>query len=675
MKFMNLLLCTSMVLSLSAPCFAEQTFEMENALAEVKARLDIGDFKDFRSEYRTDDDGDTAYYFDWENNDEENYEYISAVYSDGVIIGYDHSFSGEYNSDVKISEISVEEAKKVAEEFIKNANPKIYQDIEIIENNSNELGGSSYYFNLIITKDGVPIIGSGGNISVSKSANKVRYFHIAYDSDIEFLPVSGIISEDEAKTAYAKQLAPTLQYAYNYDYTKKELFVYPRFASENADLLINATDGSIYEVPKTAYISGAAGGSMNKKEVAEDMAADREFSMAELLELEKISGLMSEKEAEAKIRENKLIDLDSELELQSVRLVRDYINNEKYSYNFGFVKESEEKYSYANVNINAKTGEILSFYKNGDYTKKDGQNIETEKQIADEALKAFVGDKYAEFKLKENETKGLVSYIRTHNGTEVSGDGASFSFDGNDDLVSYNLNYTDIEEFPSLDGALTAEEAFYKATEAVDFKLAYSVDYEKKLATPVYCFAENDRVKTFTQDAFSGVLIDYKGEALKEDKKIEYSDINNHYAKDKFLKLAEFGIGFSEEELKPNKEITQAEFLSLLNKVFGYAVDLEEVYKRSFAEGLITKEEREDLSPVTRENAAIFMIKEMGAEEYAKHDEIFAMPFSDVTENKGYIGILKAFGVVSGDGTGNFNPNNTISRGEALIMIYNYLNK
>ena len=54
---------------------------------------------------------------------------------------------------------------------------------------------------------------------------------------------------------------------------------------------------------------------------------------------------------------------------------------------------------------------------------------------------------------------------------------------------------------------------------------------------------------------------------------------------------------------------------------------------------------------------------------------MFINPFSDVTENKGPIAYLKAIGVVSGDGNGNFNPKNTITRGEALIMIYNYLNR
>ena len=78
---------------------------------------------------------------------------------------------------------------------------------------------------------------------------------------------------------------------------------------------------------------------------------------------------------------------------------------------------------------------------------------------------------------------------------------------------------------------------------------------------------------------------------------------------------------------------------------------------------------------MTRENAAIFIIREMGAERYARHNEIFEPPFADVTENKGYIAILKAEKIINGDGSGNFYPQNAVTRGEALVMIYNYFTR
>ena len=65
----------------------------------------------------------------------------------------------------------------------------------------------------------------------------------------------------------------------------------------------------------------------------------------------------------------------------------------------------------------------------------------------------------------------------------------------------------------------------------------------------------------------------------------------------------------------------------------------------------------------------------IGAENYAKYNDIYVTPFNDVTENKGYIALLSAMGVLSGDGNGNFNPNREMTRAESIIMIYNYLTR
>ena len=68
------------------------------------------------------------------------------------------------------------------------------------------------------------------------------------------------------------------------------------------------------------------------------------------------------------------------------------------------------------------------------------------------------------------------------------------------------------------------------------------------------------------------------------------------------------------------------------------------------------------------------MIDALGVGEYAAYD-IYKQPFADVSENTGYIAILAAMGVVQGDENGNFNPDNDITRAEAAIMVYNYLNR
>ena len=79
--------------------------------------------------------------------------------------------------------------------------------------------------------------------------------------------------------------------------------------------------------------------------------------------------------------------------------------------------------------------------------------------------------------------------------------------------------------------------------------------------------------------------------------------------------------------------------------------------------------------PLSRENSAIYLIRIMGIEEVAKLEGIYKSKFSDVEENIGYISILNAMGVFNGDENGNFNPKKNLTRADAMIVIYNYLNR
>ncbi len=54
---------------------------------------------------------------------------------------------------------------------------------------------------------------------------------------------------------------------------------------------------------------------------------------------------------------------------------------------------------------------------------------------------------------------------------------------------------------------------------------------------------------------------------------------------------------------------------------------------------------------------------------------IYKSVFPDVTHNIGYISILAGLGVFNGDEQGMFNPQNKLTRADAAIIIYNYLNR
>lgn len=651
--------------------FAAETTGLENAVSEVKSRIEIRDYEEFESEIRT-ENGQDVYLLNWAENTDDGYEFLGVAYSDGVILSYESSFKGKYSNERKFADVGRGEAEQIAKDFLRKINPGIYENIDIESAGETDLISNSHYFYLQRIHNGIPVLGENGSITVSKDNGQVRTFNLEYNTKINFENTDGIIEKDEGLTQYAKKLSPELCYGTYYDYENKELKVFPQYKSLDATLTIDAKTSEVYEIlSKYSYPKN----SLKQESITGNgAAADSIFSEAELAEFAKIDGLIDREEAERAAREKKNIGLEKRHILDGVSLQADYINSEQYFYNLRFLDKTEDKYDNVRVKLDAKDATVIEFYKSGDYSKNE-QSIEKEKEVAHRALEEFTKNKFKNLEYKAEEKPGQIRYVRKENGIEVLGDEAVFMFDGEDNLVSYHLTYKDIPEFPEIDNVMAIEDAVKKVSEDIDFSLFYAVDYENKNAKPVYGFFENGMLCSFELNPFTAKRIDYEGSEITEDGMISYKDIDGHYAEDRFLKLAEYGIGFYGGELLPEKEITQSEYMMLLNELFGYDSDIDEIYARAYSKGVIKEQEREDFSPVTRENAAIFLIREMGAEGYAKYNEIYSEPFADVTENKGYIALLKAMGVVSGDDKGNYNPKNTITRGEALIIIYNYLNR
>ena len=663
MKFVRFLLCAALLLSSASGVFAAEDSGVTEALQQVKERIDTSRYDNFRSSYYKDDDGGTSYNFYWTGNNENSELYVEI--KSGIIDSYGKYEYGREDS-VNAFALSETDAIGIAKEFLRKINPDIYESIEIVPTNDMSIRSETYSLNLYRKEAGIPVLDETGYISVSKKDREVTSFYINYTAGVEFKPLDSVISIDEAKEAYKELIPPTLRYKFKRDYNKKEITAYLEYAPKDSALAINAYDGSVYE---RAY--GVGFYYSRSAAMSEDSAEGGGFTPAELEETEKIAGLLSEEDATATAKKNEIIAIPKDFEREYISLNRNWFNKNEYIYELGFANDEY----YISASLDAKSGEILSFYNYSKEEQKGKQNRKAEEQKAQQALKTLAGAKASEMRLIESEEPGRVVFVRAVNGLDVSGDGAYIGFDESDNIVDYTLRYTKDVDFPSKSGVITPEKAAETAFDEVGFYLAYSIDGDGKTAQPIYCIGKDGETEGFMINPFSAHLVDYQGDDIESAEKIVYSDIENHYAKQIFLALAEYGIGLGGGELKPDEAITQAEYFSLLNKAFGYEADTDEIYKRMISEGTISAEERADSSVLTRENAAIFMIREMGAERYARHNDIFEAPFNDVTENKGYIAILKAEKILNGDGSGNFYPKKSVTRGEALIMIYNYFTK
>lgn len=75
--------------------------------------------------------------------------------------------------------------------------------------------------------------------------------------------------------------------------------------------------------------------------------------------------------------------------------------------------------------------------------------------------------------------------------------------------------------------------------------------------------------------------------------------------------------------------------------------------------------------PLTREELAEMAVKSMNYGELAAKENVFIKPFADLDADEdrylGSIAIMKAFGIMKGDGT-NFHPDNTVSKAEIAVV-------
>lgn len=99
-------------------------------------------------------------------------------------------------------------------------------------------------------------------------------------------------------------------------------------------------------------------------------------------------------------------------------------------------------------------------------------------------------------------------------------------------LTNFSMNYTDTE-FPSIENAMSKEDAEKILFDAKDYSIVYMQNYtdNTREIIPVYT------IDTENINPFTGKFVDYQNKEITEDasSKLEYSDIDGHYA-EKYIK-------------------------------------------------------------------------------------------------------------------------------------------
>lgn len=659
-KRITALMLLSAMLGTTGISVAAET-PMEAILKSVKERIGNTDgYINFNSNTYDNENG-VSYSFSWQKS-EDKYErlYVNCT-QNGTITDYSDDGAERADYGVKFiqSRISKEEAVKKAQQLADKLNPSLKG--ELVVEAPEVYDGYDFYIKRI--KNGLEVKNDGGSITLDKNAEKITNYDVSVTENTEFLPADNLIAKDEAMKKYDEKLGMELEYKYKYDYNrsthKNERKLYLQYTAKNDDK-ISAIDGETVTPAKEIIMYKYAAGSM--ADAKKEMAYDSGFSEAEMAEIEAVNGLIS-KDAIIKLAKDN-VGIDSKLEVDSFSLIKDSYYSDvpvEYTAQIDFGAKDGETAGFANVSINAKTGEILSFYKSG--TPKDEKNKLSDEKLkaaAEETAKKFAGAKFNEYKQDENGENGYFTYVRYVNGAKFDNDSIYVNVNATTgEVEGYRINYTNTA-FPPTDGIMDKSEAEKSLFSQVEYETVYIKSEDKKMV-PVYDFTDD---KPLCTDAKTGELI-RNGEVYKS-QIYRYNDIENHYAKKEIEALAELGNGFEGDSFKPDETITQKDFLTLL---LGRYTD--DVYERLDIEKAgVAKNES---APVTKEDAAKILVYNLGNGMYElAQEDIFKAPFADVTDNIGFAAILKGKKIVNGDENGMFMPKENITRANAAIMIYRY---
>ena len=165
------------------------------------------------------------------------------------------------------------------------------------------------------------------------------------------------------------------------------------------------------------------------------------------------------------------------------------------------------------------------------------------------------------------------------------------------------------------------------------------------------------------------------------------SDVSGHWAASHIEEMMGMGVikGYPDGSFKPDKSITRAEFMVMVNTAFGFKDSVSKSYSDvsssdwfysavgiASGAGYISGYSDGTIKPnnsITREEAATMLSKAAGL----TGNEDAYMKFSDymkITWSKSYVGAVSAAGIMSGYPDGSFGPSKSITRAESAVSIH-----
>lgn len=678
-RMFSLILITCLLFTSAVPVFAADTESksLEKAILAVKQVVTIpGDYKVFNyssNEYGYEDVNRAVWSLNW--NTEDGSSGISAtVDMEGRLIHYYH-YADRQNSGLGTT--SKEEGLKIAKDFLAKAMPETSKDLQLVER-KDTANTYRYYYDFKLHKNQVKVDFVQVRLEVDKYSRDVVSFNGIEDySLVNNLPgKENVMSLQEGKKAYQEQIGVKLGYYSSYDYKTRKLTVFPAYYAEEAgNMAIDGKTGKPIDL-YSGFIMYDRGGAANSMKEQESASRDQ-LTKEELDALEKVTGLISKEKAERILRDL-VPGITAGMKVTNTSLSRSYMDDSAYTWEIGF----DGAYGI----VNAKTGELQSFYIYKEDSTKGNLKLSKEKakERAESFLKQMAPESFSQslyydeksplsWEVPEDQISEFnFNYRRQVNGIEFRDNGLNITVNKASGIITqYNRNWYEGVIFPAVDNVMTQEAAFDIISKDVDFDLYYKRVSQKDAAL-VYDFEQR---ADFLVDPKSGEKLGWDGKPYKDASMPSYSDLKGHWSEKTVNKLLENGYYLPGDKFNPNDKITQIQFLRYLYSPMQAYYSDDELYKQLVRDKIIEENEKNPKVELTRQDAAKFIVRYLGQGQAAAHPEIFINPFKDsvATSYKGYAAISYGLGIMKGDTKGRFNGTKVMTNAEAAVVIYNGL--
>lgn len=646
---------------------------MEKLVLKAKEVFNIKDVYDnFEVNSSSDDDYGTIYNLSWSKKDGSSDLNVS-ISNDMHITNYNKYENKKY--ETLKPNYSYEALKKYAIDTIKKIDPVNAKSLKLNESSyQNYIDDNAYIFNFDRYVGDRRVIGDGASITINYVDKSVQRYSLNYNHGFDFSKTAEFdalksnLTMDEAINIFKenKYIKPMIKFVI--DEKKDPRITFKTIYSNelNANYFVNSTSKKYERYDYPVFLNNYM-----TKDAAAEGAMDG-LSEYEVKGIDKIKGIKTKDEAVKKAKT--FVKDASKAKVTLSNLNQDYISKD-YVYNINMEIGKDEKKTYYNISLDAKDLTLLRFstynnFDSGDNDKKDLNSDELKKIALDYIKKnaSDIDEKDLELMATENNT---AYFVRVMDGYYIPENSISISVSKDTKEINEYSRAWYRKPIKYEKAKKSIDEAYDVVKKEINYEEAYQYIRDKsdpaKSSAVLTYMPKNTKIE---MDAISGKLAK-ANEELKN-----YSDIDKSKYKDKAILLKQMGYAYIEDEIMPEKNLKQKDFITFVY-IFG-SRDSDEIidnaYQRALREGVIKANEVNREKEITNMDLAKFMIRLKGMEELVGKD-IFKNINTKAKltkEENAYLSLANALGYISGK---TIDKNAKVNRDEFINIVYNYVFK